>query len=116
MPEALTKQNQTLGQVTVSFLEAAHQLDVAVMASATILQGKLAQQLPPFIGEALAGLTTDAQRAIQFTRSTPGITTALVGMKSAVHVDQNMSVAAIPPASMEQLQKLFRDRRSGESA
>jgi aryl-alcohol dehydrogenase-like predicted oxidoreductase len=116
LPEALTKQNQALGKVTVSFLEAAHQLDVTVMASATILQGKLAQQLPPFIREALTGLTTDAQRAIQFARSTPGITTALVGMKSAVHVDQNMAVAAIPPASMAQFQKLFHDRRSGESA
>jgi aryl-alcohol dehydrogenase-like predicted oxidoreductase len=116
MPEVLTKQNQTLGQVTVSFLEAAHQLDVTVMASAAILQGKLAQQLPPFIREALPGLTTDAQRAIQFTRSTPGITTALVGMKSVVHVEQNMAVAAVPPASMEQFQKLFHARRSSESA
>lgn len=116
MPEVLTKQNQTVGKVTVSFLEAAHQLNVTVMASATILQGKLAQQLPPFIGEAFTGLTTDAQRAIQFTRSTPGITTALVGMKSTVHVDQNLAVAAVPLASMKQFQKLFHDRRSGESA
>lgn len=116
MPEVLTKQNQTLEKATVSFLEAAHQLGITVMASATMLQGKLAQQLPPFISEALTGLATDAQRAIQFTRSTPGLTTALVGMKSVTHVDQNMAVAAVPPASMSQFQKLFRDRRSSESA
>lgn len=116
MLEVLTKQNQTLGKATVSFLEAAHQLGITVMASATILQGKLARQLPPFISAALTGLATDAQRAIQFTRSTPGITTALVGMKSAAHVDQNMAVAAVPPASMSQFQKLFHDRRSSESA
>jgi len=116
MPEALSKQNQTMGKATVSFLEAAHDLGITVMASATILQGKLARQLPPFIGEAMTSLTTDAQRAIQFTRSTPGITTALVGMKSVAHVEQNMTVAAIPLAPLEQFQKLFRDRRAGESA
>lgn len=116
MPEALTKQNQTVGKVTVSFLEAAHQLEMTVMASASLLQGKLARQLPPFVSEALTGLATDAHRAIQFTRSTPGMTTALVGMKSAAHVDQNLALAAVAPASIEQFQKLFRARRSDESA
>ena len=116
MPEALTKQTQMIGATYTSFLEAAHDLDITVMASASILQGRLAQQLPAFILDALSGLVTDAQRAIQFTRSTPGITTALVGMKSTEHVEQNLSLAAVAPASMKQLQKLFRDRRSGESA
>lgn len=110
MPEALTKRNQTVGKDTVSFLEAAHNFGITVMASATIMQGQLARQLPAFIGEALTGLTSDAQRAIQFTRSTPGITTALVGMKSAAHVEHNLQTAKIPPASLEQLQKLFRER------
>lgn len=112
MPEALTKQNQTIGKNSVSFLEAAHDLGVTVMASASIFQGKLADQLPPFIGEALSGFSTDAQRALQFTRSTPGITTALVGMRSAAHVEGNLVVAKMPPASMSQFQKLFRERRS----
>jgi len=116
MPEALTKQTQIMGKNYTNFLEAAHDLGVTVMASATILQGKLARPLPAFIVEALSGLATDAQRAIQFTRSTPGITTALVGMKSTEHVEENLALAASDPASMKQLQKLFRDRRSGESA
>lgn len=112
MPEALTKQTQVLGTNTVSLLEAAHDLNVTVMASASILQGKLATQLPSFIGAALAGFSTDAQRALQFTRSTPGITTALVGMKSIAHVEENLVVAQAPPASMGQFQKLFRERQS----
>lgn len=107
MPEALAQRNQQVRDNTVSFLEAAHDLGITVMASATIMQGQLAQRLPAFIGEALSGLTSDAQRAIQFTRSTPGITTALIGMKSATHVEQNLAVAAVPPASPEQFQKLF---------
>lgn len=112
MPEALTKQTQASGKSMVNLLEAAHDLGVTVMASASILQGKLATQLPSFVGEALAGLSTDAQRALQFTRSTPGITTALVGMKSIAHVEENLVVAQAPPASMGQFQKLFRERQS----
>ena len=110
MLEALTQRNQQVGNETVNFLEAAHSLGITVMASATIMQGQLAQQLPAVIGEALSGLTSDAQRAIQFTRSTPGITTALVGMKSVEHVEHNLQTAKVPPATMEQFHKLFRER------
>jgi aryl-alcohol dehydrogenase-like predicted oxidoreductase len=110
MLEALTQRNQQVGNETVSFLEAAHFFGITVMASATIMQGKLVGRLPASIGEAFSGLTSDAQRAIQFTRSTPGITTALVGMKSVEHVEHNLATAKIPPASMEQFQRLFRER------
>jgi len=48
------------------------------------------------VGEAMQGLSIDAQRAMQFPRSTPGVTTTLVGMKSVAHVEQNPAVAAIP--------------------
>jgi aryl-alcohol dehydrogenase-like predicted oxidoreductase len=112
MPEALTQRNQKVGDDMVSFLEAAHTYGITVMASGTIMQGQLAQQLPEFIGEALSGLSSDAQRAIQFTRSTPGITTALIGMKTVAHVEHNLALAAVPPASREQFQKLFRDAPS----
>jgi len=110
MLEALTQRNQKVGNETVSFLEAAHSFGITVMASATIMQGQLAQRLPAFVGEALNGLTSDAQRAIQFTRSTPGITTALVGMKSVDHVVHNLETAKVPPATLEQFQQLFRER------
>jgi aryl-alcohol dehydrogenase-like predicted oxidoreductase len=108
MTEALTQKNQHLGGQTISILEAAHECKITVMASASILQGRLAHSLPTVISEALSGLHTDAQRALQFTRSTPGITTALVGMKSVAHVEQNLAVAKLPPASLGQFQKLFR--------
>ena len=110
MMEALTQRNQRNGKAMVSFLEIAHNYGITVMASASILQGRLAHQLPAAIGDSLNGLHSDAQRAIQFTRSTPGITTALVGMKSIAHVEHNLELTKVPPASFEQLQKLFRDR------
>jgi aryl-alcohol dehydrogenase-like predicted oxidoreductase len=52
-------------------------------------------------------LNTDGQRALQFVRSTPGVTTALVGMKHIAHVDENLQTAKLPPASWEQYSKLF---------
>jgi aryl-alcohol dehydrogenase-like predicted oxidoreductase len=61
----------------LSVLEAASQLGVVVVASATLMQSRLSQ---------------DAQRAIQFTRSTPGITVALVGMSKPAHVAENVAV------------------------
>jgi aryl-alcohol dehydrogenase-like predicted oxidoreductase len=107
MPEAFTRGNQRLGDAVVSTLDAAGKLGIYVMASAPIYQGKLAQNLPTVIADVLPGLATDAQRALQFVRSTPGIGTVLVGMKSVGHVDENAGVAATPPVPWEQFQRLF---------
>jgi aryl-alcohol dehydrogenase-like predicted oxidoreductase len=107
MPEAITLANQVVGGEALSLLMAADRLGVTVMCSASMLQAKLAQNLPPFVGQALKGLSTDAQRAIQFVRSTPGVTTALVGMSKRTHVDENMVVASVSPASVEEFFSMF---------
>ena len=107
MTEAFTRANQRLGKETVSTLEAARRLDVYVMASASVYQGQLTRNLPPVIAEYLPGLTSDAQRALQFARSTPGIGTALVGMKTPAHVDDNAGVAARAPIPWESFKSLF---------
>lgn len=107
MPEAFTRANQRVGRDTVSTLEAAHRLDVYVMASASVYQGQLSRNLPPMVADFLPGFRTDAQRALQFVRSTPGIGTALVGMKSAAHVEENAGVAAAPPEPWERFKRLF---------
>jgi aryl-alcohol dehydrogenase-like predicted oxidoreductase len=107
MPEALTAPNQTVEGETVAAIEAAGRLGMTVMCSASIHQAKLAQNLPAFVGDALTGLNTDAQRAIQFVRSTPGVTTALVGMSQRSHVEENLMVARIPPAPLDAWLKMF---------
>jgi len=107
MVEAFTNVNQTLNGENVTFLEAAAGLGITVMSSASILQSRLSSGLPPTVGEAFPGLRTDAQRAIQFTRSTPGIEVALVGMSNLAHVEENLEVAKLPPAPMEEYLKLF---------
>jgi predicted aldo/keto reductase-like oxidoreductase len=106
MPEALVAPTQSLGGRRVPLLDAASALGVAVVASASLLQGKLARGLPGFVQGAF-GLDSDAHRALQFTRSSPGVTTALVGMGRAEHVEENLALARTPPARGEDLRLLF---------
>jgi predicted aldo/keto reductase-like oxidoreductase len=101
MPEALITMNQTIDGTDATPLEAAFHHRLFVMASASILQGNLASELPAEIRTALPGLATDAQRAIEFTRSTPGVGAALVGMKSLHHVEENLGVLREPRLTTE---------------
>ena len=55
-------------------VDEAQRLGVTVVASASLLQGRI----PP-------------QTAIEFVRSTPGITTALIGMSRIEHVEENLA-------------------------
>jgi aryl-alcohol dehydrogenase-like predicted oxidoreductase len=107
MPEALVSENQLLNNGRASVLEAAAVLGITVVASASILQGKVARDLPEEVREPLGSLATDAQTAIQFVRSTPGITTALVGMSRVAHVEENLQLARVAPAPPEEYQRLF---------
>ena len=107
MPEALTLSNQTFGSHQVSALEAAAGLGVTVISSASIFQGRVAHGLPKDLRETLGSLSTDAQTAIQFVRSAPGITTALVGMSTLEHVEDNLQLASVEPLQLERFMELF---------
>lgn len=63
-----------------TLLDAAADLGVYVMASASIMQGKLAPD------------PASAQAALDWTRTRPGLGTALVGMSRVEHVDRNAAV------------------------
>ena len=89
-------------------LESAARLGIAVVASATLSQTKVLSNMPEAVPQVLPGLANDAQRAIQFTRSTPGISVALVGMGSREHVLENIGVARVPPAAPEEYLRLYR--------
>jgi len=106
MPEALTQGNQMLRERERTLVEAAGDLDVTVIASASLLQGQVTRNLPGFVAEAF-GLENDAERALQFARSAPGITTALVGMSRVEHAKANARLMTITPATAEEFGKLF---------
>jgi aryl-alcohol dehydrogenase-like predicted oxidoreductase len=107
MPEALVLTNQTLANEQCSTIEAAMALGVTVVASASIFQGRVARGLPREVRQALGSLSTDAQTAIQFVRSAPGVTTALVGMSNLDHVRENLQLVNVPPSTVDDFQQLF---------
>ncbi|MDX6383914.1 MAG: hypothetical protein QOK48_1487 [Blastocatellia bacterium] len=107
MPEALFFQNQKLGDDFVSTLEAAAKLGITAIASGSLLQGQVARGLPEATRDPLGSLASDAQTGIQFVRSAPGITTALVGMSQPVHVEENLQLVGVPPAQPDDLLSVF---------
>jgi len=106
MTEALTRANQPVHGPAEPLVQAAEALGITLIASASLLQAKMTKGLPTFIAEAF-GLKTDAERAIQFVRSSPAITTALVGMSRVEHVQANLRLVREPVATAEQYSRLF---------
>lgn len=107
MREAFSLPNQHLNGKLVPVLTAASELGMYVMASGPLLQGRLAHGLPAWTLHAMPRLTTDAQRALQFTRSAPGVGTALVGMKSIAHVEENTHVCQVPPLDADTVREML---------
>ena len=106
MTEALTLGNQSIGGRDRTVMETASELGITLVASASLLQGQVARNLPAFVAQAL-GLDNDAERALQFVRSSPGITTALVGMSRIEHVHANSKLVGVAPATVDQFTQLF---------
>jgi aryl-alcohol dehydrogenase-like predicted oxidoreductase len=109
MPEALTRPTQMVAGKPLPMVQAARALGITLVTSAALLQGQLLKNMPPFVRAALS-LDDPAQLALQFARSVPGLTTALVGMSKPGHVQENAKVMAVPPTSREQFMKLFENR------
>ncbi|MFB6346116.1 MAG: aldo/keto reductase [bacterium] len=107
MSEALTKGNQPLDDDSLTPLEACRQLNLMTVTSASLLQGRLANHLPDEIKEDLDEFDSNALRALQFTRSAPGVTSALVGMKSPEHLEENLSLAREAPFSSSEFTNRF---------
>jgi len=112
LPEAYTKANQKMGSRQMSLLAAAQELGIAVIASATLLQGRLAARLPEFVREQMK-CDNDAEAAIQFARSAPGITSALIGMSRKEHVAANLAVASRKLAPKQEWESLFAQAEGG---
>ncbi|HEX4001253.1 MAG TPA: aldo/keto reductase [Candidatus Acidoferrales bacterium] len=109
MPEALIRPNQVVQGKTLAMVQAARALGITVVSSAALLQGQLTRNLPPYIGAAL-GLAKNSEQALQFARSVPGVTTALVGMSRVEHVRANLALVGIEPSPRDQFLKLFEQR------
>ncbi|WNJ98711.1 aldo/keto reductase [Thalassospiraceae bacterium LMO-JJ14] len=108
MPEAIQQPTQWVGDATVSPVAAARVLGLAVVGSGSIGQAKVPEMndsLVKWLGEDLAD---DCQRALQFSRSASGLTTALVGMKQPAHVESNLQVQRSDPLARVVFELMFR--------
>jgi len=108
MPEAIVSWTQEVNGNNAPLLHAASASEVVIMASGSLLQARLTRGLPDDVRQILGeGLRTDAQRALQFARSAPGVATALVGMSTPAHADENLELVGVPPLEPEQLAQLI---------
>jgi Predicted oxidoreductases (related to aryl-alcohol dehydrogenases) len=92
----------------ISALRYAQQRGINIIASATLAQGDLTNTdtIPPAVEDKLSG-ETPAQRAINFTRSAPGVTTALVGTGSPEHVSENVTAGTFEPLGAQAFDAIF---------
>ncbi len=94
-----------------AILESVRDTGTAVFAIAPLVQGRVVSGLPPLLVRAFPEARSDPQRAIQFVRSSPGVTSAIVGMRREAHVSHNMELAQRAPASLETIESLYVDAR-----
>ncbi|MBX3665720.1 MAG: aldo/keto reductase [Burkholderiales bacterium] len=109
MNEGFTRFSQATGQGNVaSTLQAAHQLKIFAMGSHGLAKGALAAQCADAVRAAMPDFANDAQRAMQFNRSTPGLGVSLAGISTPDHLDDLLAVTARPPLAREAYLALYR--------
>lgn len=106
--EAFLSPTQVYGGEELTALDAAIAAELEVQTSASLMQARILRQIPPDFITAL-GAATPAQAALQFTRSCPGVTTALAGMGRPEHVAENAAVLALPKVDPKVLASAFGD-------
>ncbi|WP_299334060.1 aldo/keto reductase [Haloplanus sp.] len=91
-----------------SALEVAHALDIDVFASASLAGGELAARngIPSSVDAKLEG-ETPAQRAVNFARSAPGVTCALVGTSDPDHVAEDIAAGTFDPLGARAFDAVF---------
>jgi aryl-alcohol dehydrogenase-like predicted oxidoreductase len=103
----LTPTQSTPAGETLPAIQAARAMGLTVFTSVPLLQTRLLSAIPEKIYPLFPGLTTNAQRAIQFARSTPGVAAPLVGMSKPDHVLENLRTAKAEPLSDSNFARLF---------
>lgn len=99
LQEAANQGTQVVRGKRMPLLHAAHHLGLSMIASSSLDQGYLCKNLNPEIRNKCPEIgeqRTDGQCALQFVRTTPGVMSALVGMRSGIHVEENAALIRVP--------------------
>ena len=99
-----------------AILESLTDTGTVVFASAPLYGGRLVGHVPDFVRRAFPETRTATQAALQFVRSTLNVTSAVVGMREAEHVEENLFLAGVPRAPAEIPRRLFAAATGPESA
>ncbi len=91
-----------------SALRFAHDAGLSVFTSASLQQGALTEAgaIPDAVDARLAG-DTAAKRAINFARSAPGVTSALIGTKSVAHATDAIDAGRFEPMGATAFDETF---------
>lgn len=107
MAQAVAYRSQETGGERLPALVAAKKIGLAAFGSASLLQGRLAGDLPDEIAAAFGDVPEGARRALQFSRSSPGMTACLVGVSTSGHARENFALRGVPPADPATVLALF---------
>jgi aryl-alcohol dehydrogenase-like predicted oxidoreductase len=105
MADAFTEAVHEADGERLSALAYADRAGLDVFTSATLGQGALATDLPS-AAETVAG-DTPAQKAINFARSAPAVTAALVGSSRPEHVRENLAAGTFDPLGAREFDATF---------
>jgi len=106
MADAFTVKSHDGADGPQSALWFAHEAGLDVFTSASIMQGRLAEEMPEAVAAKLDG-ETRAQRAINFARSAPGVTCSLVGTGSVEHARENVAAGRYEPLGADAFDAVF---------
>jgi aryl-alcohol dehydrogenase-like predicted oxidoreductase len=106
MADAFTVEAHEGAEGTESALWFAQKAGLNAFTSASIGQGQLVEGIPEPVSERLEG-DSEVQKAINFARSAPGVTSALVGMSSEEHVQENLEACRFDPMGAEAFDSVF---------
>ena len=108
MLEGVTLPSQTVNGCQLTSLIAAQQLGITPIASAAIAQGGELDKMLSILNFDDSEVLSIGQRALQFTRSVSGISTALVGMKKPEHVAKNLELVTLEPLETVAIETLMK--------
>ncbi|MFB6172382.1 MAG: aldo/keto reductase [Haloarculaceae archaeon] len=106
MADAFTVESHPAVDGRQSALWFAADAGLNVFTSASVAQGDLAREMPDAVADVVAG-ETRAQKAINFARSAPGVTAALVGMGSPAHVAEDVRAGTFAPLGANTFDQVF---------
>jgi len=108
MTQSVVYRSQPIAGRRMPALEACSALGLAAFGSVPLLQGRAARiDFPDAVAEAFPEAETSLLQALQFARSAPGVTAALVGVSDPGHAAEDFGLSRVPPAPAARVLDLF---------